>query len=65
MTEEAEREAAGIERIPVMNKDGTRYMCANKGCKDKSFLPEENHEEENLLNSSASEEVNDLSRFKN
>ena len=28
-----------------MNKDGTRYMCANKGCKDKSFVPEENSEE--------------------
>ena len=27
-----------------MTKDG-RYYCANKGCVDKSFLPEENGED--------------------
>ena len=29
---------------PAMSRDGKRFMCANKGCVDKSFLQEENHE---------------------
>ena len=40
----AAEEEAGVEKIPVMNKDGNRYMCANKGCADKNFVPEENSE---------------------
>ena len=32
------------EKKPVFNKEG-RSMCANKGCRDKSFLEEENHDE--------------------
>ena len=39
--EEAEK-AAGKEKKPVMTRDGKRYICANKGCSAKNFLPEEN-----------------------
>lgn len=28
----------------VMDKTGKRFMCANKGCADRSFLEEENSE---------------------
>ena len=35
-------EEAGKEKKPVMTRDGKRYVCANKGCTAKSFLPEEN-----------------------
>ena len=36
-----EEEKAGIQKKPVMAKDG-KYMCAHKGCVDKKFDPEKN-----------------------
>ena len=36
-------EEAKAEKEPVMSKDG-KYMCANKGCADKSFKLEENND---------------------
>ena len=45
MAEKAKLEAEDkVEKIPAMTKDG-RYYCANPGCADKSFLPEENGDE--------------------
>ncbi|MFN9901003.1 MAG: hypothetical protein ACK55Z_19930, partial [bacterium] len=36
-------EEAKAEKEPVMSNDG-KYMCANKGCADKSFKLEENND---------------------
>jgi len=30
------------EKKPVMTRDGSKYVCANKGCVAKSFKEEEN-----------------------
>ena len=32
----AAEEAAGIEKKPVMTRDGKMYVCANKGCSSKA-----------------------------
>ena len=37
-----EEAKAGIEKKPVMTRDGKFYMCAHKGCVDKKFVPEKN-----------------------
>ena len=35
-----EEAKAGVEKKPVMTRDGKFYMCAHKGCVDKKFVPE-------------------------
>ena len=38
-------EAANIaNKKPVMTKDGTKFMCANKGCTAKSFIEGDNND---------------------
>ena len=32
----AAEEAAGVEKKPVMTRDGKMYVCANKGCSSKA-----------------------------